>query len=649
MELVYLWVEEYKNIHKQGFNFSPRFKCEFFPEYEEYTDRHEDKKERLKDNCELKICDKKGELAPKCEENDYIENYYGQNISVTVIVGKNGSGKSSVIKLLLKNSLHNSFLLYYDLSSNEFLTMGEVKPKNFNNKLKPFMVKNIFYSNHTFDIEKYLPSIDYTYDEMRTVNDKSISTCSLVEQNLNDLYKENPHIVNNTFQYCLDIKQALSSNIYYKYILSNDIENMVDLLKKNNLKLPFQLSSIKIYLNKYSQKLTSTKFLKSLIENNTDEKILEAAYPITYSTNRLNNIQHIKRAIICTFLDDYILARKNNEWGAFFYRKAKNILWIKKIKDINELYAVFKYYFYIFQKYDIEIFNTFSDYFSKADKFLITCKSLFERENSIYEIIQINDIEKDFVRQYHKFKTPDNSFLHFSSISTLSDGEKKYSEVFTRLFNAIINIDEESIWVLVDEGEVSLHPEWQKKYIEYLTQFFVDNFKNKKVHLIITTHSPFILSDIPKQNIIFLDKNEDGNCKVVDSLNEKKQTFGANIHTLLSDSFFMEDGLMGEFAKGKIEKIKKFYQVVAKYKTKKKLHGRMKNKLGECFNKKRVEFQNIHSIIGEPFLKTIIGNYLDELEQIFDNDQYAQKQKKKLLKQFSKEDLEEYIKGLDNV
>ncbi|MDZ7818513.1 MAG: hypothetical protein U5K55_07810 [Aliarcobacter sp.] len=29
--------------------------------------------------------------------------------------------------------------------------------------------------------------------------------------------------------------------------------------------------------------------------------------------------------------------------------------------------------------------------------------------------------------------------------------------------------------------------------------------------------------------------------------------FGANIHTLLSHGFFMKDGLMGEFAKGKID------------------------------------------------------------------------------------------------
>ncbi len=69
MELVYLWVENYKNIHKQGFNFSPRFRCE----YDE-------------DTKELKIVDKDetGEFYPK--------NFFGDNINVTAIVGENGSG-----------------------------------------------------------------------------------------------------------------------------------------------------------------------------------------------------------------------------------------------------------------------------------------------------------------------------------------------------------------------------------------------------------------------------------------------------------------------------------------------------------------------------------------------------------------------------
>ncbi len=37
MELVYLWVEEYKNIHKQGFNFSPRFRCDYDPDTNDLT------------------------------------------------------------------------------------------------------------------------------------------------------------------------------------------------------------------------------------------------------------------------------------------------------------------------------------------------------------------------------------------------------------------------------------------------------------------------------------------------------------------------------------------------------------------------------------------------------------------------------------
>jgi hypothetical protein len=53
-----------------------------------------------------------------------------------------------------------------------------------------------------------------------------------------------------------------------------------------------------------------------------------------------------------------------------------------------------------------------------------------------------------------------------------------------------------------------------------------------------------------------LAKGEKGECIVKNSLNDMKQTFGANIHTLLTDSFFMHDkGLMGKFAEGKINDV----------------------------------------------------------------------------------------------
>ena len=84
MELVYLWVEEYKNIKNQGFNFSPRFECK----YDE-------------DTKELSIDEKKNYTS-----------IFPENINITAIVGENGSGKSSLLtgitngKIIIKKMTH---------------------------------------------------------------------------------------------------------------------------------------------------------------------------------------------------------------------------------------------------------------------------------------------------------------------------------------------------------------------------------------------------------------------------------------------------------------------------------------------------------------------------------------------------------------
>ena len=65
MELVYLWVEEYKNIHKQGFNFSPKFNCDFDGEIL-----------TIKDNVDAN------------GNKQYIDDFFGDNINVMAIVGR---------------------------------------------------------------------------------------------------------------------------------------------------------------------------------------------------------------------------------------------------------------------------------------------------------------------------------------------------------------------------------------------------------------------------------------------------------------------------------------------------------------------------------------------------------------------------------
>ena len=104
MELVYLWVEDYKNIKKQGFNFSPRFKCKFYDEYDE--------EDNLKNDCKLEIIDKEktGESYPK--------DFFGENINVTAIVGENGSGKSTLFEEILNIVTNEKNCLFIKFENN---------------------------------------------------------------------------------------------------------------------------------------------------------------------------------------------------------------------------------------------------------------------------------------------------------------------------------------------------------------------------------------------------------------------------------------------------------------------------------------------------------------------------------------------------
>ncbi|MDP3928914.1 MAG: AAA family ATPase [Bacteroidota bacterium] len=75
------------------------------------------------------------------------------------------------------------------------------------------------------------------------------------------------------------------------------------------------------------------------------------------------------------------------------------------------------------------------------------------------------------------------------SIEDVSSGEYHLLLSMIRIFSII---KEDSI-VLIDEPEISLHPNWQMKYISFLKQVFA-NFHS--CHFILTSHSHFIVSDL---------------------------------------------------------------------------------------------------------------------------------------------------------
>lgn len=106
--------------------------------------------------------------------------------------------------------------------------------------------------------------------------------------------------------------------------------------------------------------------------------------------------------------------------------------------------------------------------------------------------------------------------------------------------------------LVFDEAELYYHPEFQRSIIRDLIRMLswchIDGRKIRSINMIIVTHSPFVLSDVPRRNCLFLN---DGNVE-----HPKNETFGANIHDLLYSNFFIKD-YMGSIARKAVDDIVK--------------------------------------------------------------------------------------------
>lgn len=73
---------------------------------------------------------------------------------------------------------------------------------------------------------------------------------------------------------------------------------------------------------------------------------------------------------------------------------------------------------------------------------------------------------------------------------------------------------------------------------------------NKRFTLIFATHSPFLLSDLTNDYIIYLEKKE----RQVHEIKAEKECFAGNIGQMYNANFFMANTI-GEFARQKILQI----------------------------------------------------------------------------------------------
>jgi len=159
-------------------------------------------------------------------------------------------------------------------------------------------------------------------------------------------------------------------------------------------------------------------------------------------------------------------------------------------------------------------------------------------------VIKLSDLSSGEQQMIFNINTITYHLYNLQSIHSDKDDKSNEEE------ESINRLKYKNVSIILDEVEIYYHPEMQRELTFNLLSA-LENIKEKgqkgleSIHIIYLTHSPFILSDVSSTNILRLK-----NGKIEKNL---KETFASNVHDLLANDFFLENGFMGELAKKRIE------------------------------------------------------------------------------------------------
>lgn len=150
---------------------------------------------------------------------------------------------------------------------------------------------------------------------------------------------------------------------------------------------------------------------------------------------------------------------------------------------------------------------------------------------------------------YSEIKNIDNHksiiFKKFNkqiSIDNLSSGEKQIVYRGCFLLKDVNAMN--GAFVFIDEPEISLHPNWQKKILDFYKDIYTDKDGKQTSQIFTVTHSPFIIHNEYRKNdkVIVLSSNDNGDIIAID----KPEYYKCDSLEIVKDAFNVKNFLKEE-------------------------------------------------------------------------------------------------------
>lgn len=128
-----------------------------------------------------------------------------------------------------------------------------------------------------------------------------------------------------------------------------------------------------------------------------------------------------------------------------------------------------------------------------------------------------------------------------------SDGEHQLMQTI----GAVLLIHEPGTLFLMDEPETHFNPQWRSKFVSTLKKITENEATGRRQELILTTHSPFILSDCQTHNVFKFERKNG----IVKAENPNIHTYGTSFNILYKE-IFDKESTISDLAAEDIERLK---------------------------------------------------------------------------------------------